>query len=150
SRAEGRAMRLRRLYTDRATNALLLLVLALLAGTGILSLFANDAHERALFEAHRIGGGALLVLLVPQAGIIWRSLRRKARGATMPGRPGTALSLVLLVLTVAVIAAALGWSLARGPGGGVWGLPLIVVHWYLALGLLPLLIAHVALRWRRA
>ena len=36
-------MRLRRLLTDRVTNVLLLLVLALLAGTGILSLFANDA-----------------------------------------------------------------------------------------------------------
>src|SRR3954454_1934604 len=142
-------MRLRRLLTDRATNALLLFVLALLAGTGILSLFANDASARAIFEVHRLGGAALLVLLIPKAGIIWRALRRKARGAKTPGRRSIILSLVLLLLTLVAIAAALGWSLARGPWDGVWGLPLIVVHWYLALGLLPLLIAHVALRWRR-
>ena len=143
-------MRPRRLLTDRATNALLLLVLALLAGTGILSLFANDAHAWAIFEAHRLGGAALLVLLLPKAGIIWRALRRQRRGTTVPGRASLALSLVLLLLTLVVIAAALGWSLARGPWAGSWGLPLIVVHWYLALALLPLLIAHVALRWRHA
>jgi hypothetical protein len=143
-------MRLRLLLTDRVTNGLLLLVLTLLAGTGILSLFANAADERAIFEAHRLGGAAFLILLIPKAGIIWRALWRKVRGAKAPGRPSIVLSLVLLLLTLVVIAATLGWSLARGPWDGVWGLPLIVVHWYLALGLLPLLIAHVALRWRRA
>ena len=63
---------------------------------------------------------------------------------------GILVSLLILILTIAVVAAALGWALARGPWDGLWGLPLIVVHWYLALALLPLAIAHMAMRWRRA
>ncbi|HET8630725.1 MAG TPA: molybdopterin-dependent oxidoreductase, partial [Thermomicrobiales bacterium] len=89
---------------------------------------------------------ALLVLLVPKAGIIARALRgrRPARG-----RATLAVSLGLLGLTAVVVAAALGWSLARGPWSGAWGLPLLVVHWYAGIGLLPLLALHVRKHWRR-
>ncbi|CAA9560268.1 MAG: hypothetical protein AVDCRST_MAG18-1020 [uncultured Thermomicrobiales bacterium] len=143
-------MRLRQLFTDRAVNALLLLTIVVLACTGILSLFANEAATAPLFEAHRIGGAALLILLIPKAGIVWRSLRRRWRSRDVTGRAGVALSLTLLVVTVGTIAAALGWSLARGPWAGEWGLPLIVVHWYLGLGLIPLALGHVLIRWRKA
>ena len=143
-------MDLRRYLTDRAVNGLLLLTLAALAATGITSLFANAAEHRLIFAAHRIGGAALCILLVPKAGIIVRSVRRRLPGATPRSLAGLLLSLLVLLLTIAIIAAALGWSLARGPWDGLWGLPLIVVHWYLALALLPLAIAHVVMRWRRS
>jgi hypothetical protein len=138
----------RLLFTDRAINALLLLAIAVLVGSGILSLFANEPRTTALFEAHRLAGAAFLLLLIPKGGIIWRSLRR--RGRTTREGMGVALSLILLLVTAAILAAVLGWSLARGPWAGEWGLPLIVVHWYLGLGALPLIIGHVAIRWRRA
>jgi len=141
-------MRFRQLFTDRAVNGLLLLTIVVLAFTGIVSLFANDAYTALIFEAHRIGGAALLLLLLPKAGIIVRSLRRRWRQRAATERMGVILSLILLVLMLGTIGAALGWSLARGPWAGEWGLPLIVVHWYLGLGLIPLLIGHVALRWR--
>lgn len=141
-------MRLRHIFTDRAINALLLLAIIVLAGSGILSLFANETRTTALFEAHRVAGAAFLLLLIPKAGIIWRSLRRRGRLARE--RTSIALSLTLLLVTAGTIAAVLGWSLARGPWAGEWGLPLIVVHWYLGLGTIPLIIGHVAIRWRRA
>ena len=141
-------MRLRQLFTDRAVNGLLVLTIVVLAFTGIVSLFANDAATALLFEAHRIGGAALLVLLIPKAGIIVRSLRRRWHQRPTTERVGVSVSLILLVLTIGTIIAALGWSLARGPWAGKWGLPLLVVHWYLGLGLIPLVICHVALRWR--
>jgi hypothetical protein len=141
-------VRLRHLFTDRATNALLLLALIILMGSGIAGLFANETRATALFEAHRVAGAAFLLLLIPKFGIIWRSLRR--RGRITRERARVALSLTLLLVTTGIIAAALGWSLARGPWAGGWGLPLIVVHWYLGLGAIPLIIGHVAIRWRRA
>lgn len=141
-------MRLRLIFTDRATNVLLLVTLVVLVGSGTLSLFANDARTTPLFEAHRIAGAAFLLLLIPKAGIIWRSLRR--RGRPTRERAHVALSLALLLVTIGTVVAALGWSLARGPWAGEWGLPLIVVHWYLGLGAIPLLIGHVAIRWWRA
>jgi hypothetical protein len=141
---------LRRYVTDRAVNGLLLLMLVVLAATGVAGLFANDAQHRLVFEAHRVGAAAFLVLLLPKCGIVARALRRKVPGGTPRVYAGLLVSVLLLLLTVAVVAAALGWALARGPWDGLWGLPLIVVHWYLALALLPVAAAHVAMRWRRA
>ena len=141
-------VRLRLPFTDRAINALLLAALVVLVGSGTLSLFANEARTIPLFEAHRIIGAAFLLLLIPKAGIIWRSLRRRGRPARE--RAHVVLSLALLLVTIGIVVAVLGWSLARGPWAGEWGLPLIVVHWYLGLGTLPPIIGHVAIRWRRA
>ena len=141
-------MRLRQTFTDRAINALLLTTLVVLIGSGTLSLFANEARTGLIFEAHRIAGAAFLLLLIPKAGIIWRSVRR--RGRTGRERAHIALSLALLLVTIGILAAGLGWTLARGPWAGEWGLPLIVAHWYLGLGAIPLIVGHVALRWRRA
>ncbi|HEY8601187.1 MAG TPA: molybdopterin-dependent oxidoreductase [Thermomicrobiales bacterium] len=141
-------MRLRQLFTDRAVNGLLLLTIAALAFTGIVSLFANADYTAFLFEAHRIGGAALLILLIPKTGIIIRSLRRRWHQRATTEWIGVGVSLIVLLLTLGTIGAALGWSLARGPWAGEWGLPLIVVHWYLGLVLIPLVIGHVALRWR--
>lgn len=136
---------------DRAVNALLLATILALGLTGVAGLFVNDAGQRVVFALHRIGGAALLVLLLPKAGIIARSLRRHLRRGRGVGGAGTRLlvSLVLLGATLIAVGAALGWSLARGPWRGEWGLPLIVVHWYLGLGLLPLLALHVRRHWRR-
>ena len=149
-------MRQRHLLNDRAVNSLLLLTVLALALTGVAGLFANAAGQRAVFYAHRIGGAALLVLLIPKAGIIARALRRRAgrrraarRAPGARGRLDLLASLLLLGATLVLIGAVLGWSLARGPWRGEWGLPLIVVHWYLALGVLPLLAWHVKRRWRR-
>src|SRR2546423_3930179 len=149
-------MRLRHLLNDRAVNSLLLVTVLALALTGVAGLFANAAGQRAVFYAHRIGGAALLVLLIPKAGIIARALRRRAgrrraarRAPGARGRLDLLASLLLLGATLVLIGAVLGWSLARGPWRGEWGLPLIVVHWYLALGILPLLAWHVKRRWRR-
>lgn len=143
-------LRLRHLLTDRAVNTLLLVTLLALALTGIISLFVNADGQRVVFVLHRIGGAALLVLLAPKAGIIARSLRRRVGGGPdARGGRRLAVSLLLLGLTAAVIAAALGWSLARGPWRGEWGLPLIVVHWYLGLALLPLAALHARQHWRR-
>lgn len=141
-------VRLRHIFADRAINVLLLLALSVLVASGVLSLFANGTRTMVLFEAHRVAGAAFLLLLIPKAGIIWRSLRR--RGRMVRERASVVLSLTLLLVTAGILAAVLGWSLARGPWAGEWGLPLIVVHWYLGLGAIPLVIGHVALRWRRA
>ncbi len=148
-RGTMRTLRLRHLFSDRAVNALLLATLVVLMFTGIVGLFANATDHRALFEAHRLASAACCLLLLPKFGIIWRALRRKVRGGSAARWSSIVLSLFLLILTLAAIVAALGWSLARGPRDGLWTLPLIVVHWYLGLAILPLVIAHVALRWRR-
>lgn len=140
---------MRRLLHDRTVNGLLLGTVLALACTGVAGLFANEAGQHLVFQLHRIGGAAFLVLLVPKAGIIARSLRRyPAAGAGGGRRAGLAVSLLLLLGTLVTVVAALGWSLARGPWRGEWGLPLVVVHWYLALGLLPLFALHAIRHWR--
>jgi len=93
-------MRLRQLFTDRAVNGLLLLTIIVLTLTGIVSLFANAAYTALLFEAHRIGGAALLILLIPKAGIVARSLRKRRPQRTVTARLGIGLSLLLLALTL--------------------------------------------------
>jgi DMSO/TMAO reductase YedYZ molybdopterin-dependent catalytic subunit len=75
-------------------------------------------------------------------------LRRRRQ--TRRERAHIAIALTLLLVTIGILIAVLGWSLARGPWAGEWGLPLIVAHWYLGLGAIPLIIGHVAIRWRRA
>src|SRR5438093_9921655 len=104
-------MRLRRLLNDRAVNSLLLLTVLALALTGVAGLFANAAGQRAVFYAHRIGGAALLVLLIPKAGIIARALRRPAarRAPGARGRLDLLASLLLLGATLVLLGAVLGW-----------------------------------------
>ena len=143
-------MRLRQLLSDRLVNALLLGTILVLAATGVAGLFANAAGQQVVFYLHRLGGAALLVLLVPKAGIVLRSFGRHSRQRQRRRLdPALLVSLALLAATIVVVGAALGWSLARGPWRGEWGLPLIVVHWYLGLATLPLVLLHVWKHWRR-
>ena len=72
-------MRLRQLLSDRTVNALLLATILALAATGVAGLFANAAGQQVVFYLHRLGGAALLVLLVPKAGIVLSSLVRHLR-----------------------------------------------------------------------
>ena len=132
--------------SSRAVNLALLTVLTADALSGVGSFLAGTPGEGWILWVHRIGGFALLPLLVWKLGIVLRSYRR--RGLTV----STGLSALLAVLLVATLLVGVLWSTTGVRGAEVpflGSLTGLGVHVTLAFVLLPLLLVHVVARWRQ-
>ena len=126
-------------------NLSLLTLLCLLTATGLLALVFS-AGAGWLFALHRLAGVALVLLLPWKTLIAWRSLRRRwSRGAGRAFAVGVSLPLAgLVLLTLALV---LAWTLNWTELWGVFGYPALLLHWYIALLLLPFLGFHAYSHW---
>lgn len=126
-------------------NISLLALMSVLTVTGLLALVFS-AGAGWLFALHRLAGVALVLLLPWKTLIAWRSLRRRwSRGAGRAFAVGVSLPLAgLVLLTLALV---LAWTLNWTELWGVWGYPALLLHWYVALLLLPFLGLHVYYHW---
>jgi DMSO/TMAO reductase YedYZ molybdopterin-dependent catalytic subunit len=127
--------------TPRLVDATLLLGLGLALATGLWSLLASAA-EWWVVATHGVVGLTLVVLLA------WK-LRRVAPDIPDGARsPSVWLSLLLTALAVAVLATGLLWTAGLVAGVRVAGWTVLVIHGVLGVLLVPVLLAHLARRFR--
>ncbi|MFC4406935.1 molybdopterin-dependent oxidoreductase [Haloarchaeobius iranensis] len=116
-----------------------ILVSVLVAGaTGLLSLTARP-DEGWVFVVHGVVGLTLVVLLGFKLRRVWR---RVAGSWTRT----VAVSVLLSVLAVAALVTGVAWTL--GAESPVPGVTLLVLHGYLGALVLPVLLIHLAARFR--
>ncbi len=123
-------------------DRLLAILIAAQLTTGLISLRAGSPPTAALFVAHGLLGGALLVAVALK---LWRSVP----GAVAARRWGRlALGSLLAALTVAALAGGFAWvASGRILSIGPW--TVLTLHVWAALALLPIAAAHlVPRRWR--
>ncbi|MFN8474462.1 MAG: molybdopterin-dependent oxidoreductase [Anaerolineae bacterium] len=132
--------------TTKLVNISLLALIVLLTVTGLLMLVLSQGAGW-LYDIHRIIGLALLLFIPWKIAIAWRSTRRKLRAGV--GRAILPISLILAAAALASIALVFVWTLNLTPLWGVFGYPALLLHWYLALGLLPLFAVHIYRHWYR-
>ncbi|HEX9609680.1 MAG TPA: molybdopterin-dependent oxidoreductase [Candidatus Limnocylindria bacterium] len=123
-------------------DRLLAILVAAQLATGLISLRAGSPPTAALFVAHGLLGGALLVAVALK---LWRSVP----GAVAARRWGRlALGSLLAALTVAALAGGFAWvASGRILSIGPW--TVLTLHVWAALALLPIAAAHlVPRRWR--
>lgn len=136
----------------RTLSGLLVVLLALCAASGLLSLLSNTVAGESLMVVHRATGVALLLLVPWKARIILRSWRRRARRGVGTRRGLDASSLVSglgLGAFLASLSFGLAWAFALVPSAWIAGLNPLLLHWWLGAGLLPLLLWHIVARWPR-
>jgi DMSO/TMAO reductase YedYZ molybdopterin-dependent catalytic subunit len=123
----------------RLTNLTLFVALLVVFATGAGAVASGTAAGRWVVIAHG-AGGLLVVLLIPWKLRVVRAGLRQARASRW-------LSLLLAALAVAALLIGIGYSTgAVRTVGGVDGLWL---HIAVALGLVPVLLWHLAARWVR-
>ncbi|MCA1587758.1 MAG: molybdopterin-dependent oxidoreductase [Chloroflexi bacterium] len=123
-------------------DRLLAILIASQLATGLISLRAGSPPTAALFVAHGLLGGALLVAVALK---LWRSVP----GAVAARRwSRLALGSLLAALTVAALAGGFAWvASGRILSIGPW--TVLTLHVWAALALLPIAAAHlVPRRWR--
>jgi DMSO/TMAO reductase YedYZ molybdopterin-dependent catalytic subunit len=133
----------------RFTSTLLLALIGVLTITGLYGLMWPQPTW--MYEVHRGAGWAVIALAPFKAVISWRSLKR-GPDRRFDRSLMLAVSLVLAVLTLSVLAFGVMWAWRAGPevlGLGVYFDAVISWHWMIALGLLPLLALHAWRRWPR-
>jgi DMSO/TMAO reductase YedYZ molybdopterin-dependent catalytic subunit len=131
----------------RLTNLLLLILSVLLATTGLLGWIVPDAQAGVWYDLHRLGGVAVLLVLVWKVPIVRSSLGRRLprpslRRSAVPG-------LLTGVISLGALLLGLGWTLGLLGLGSFGGYSPLNVHVQLGLLLLPLLFWHLARRWER-
>lgn len=128
--------------TTATLDRLLAALVAAQLVTGLLSLRAGSPPTAALFVAHGVIGGALLVAVALK-------LRRSVPGAIAAGRWGRlALGTLLAALTLAALIGGAVWvASGRILSIGPW--TILTLHVWAALALVPIAVAHlVPHRWR--
>jgi hypothetical protein len=97
----------------RFVNPLILAVLAVLTLSGVYGLFWP--FPAWMFDAHRLAGWLLVAAIPWKVAISWKSLRRGIEPDFDRGVM-TGVSLLLAVLTLAILALGLAWGFRLGPG----------------------------------
>ena len=128
----------------RLVNLALLVAAPLLVATGLLAWVTPTTTADALLALHRVAGVGLVLALAWKWGIARRSLGRRARaGVDVTIAVGGLASVALLL--------ALGLGLAWSVGIVSFDRPipysLLNVHVFVGVALVPLMLAHAALRW---
>ena len=128
----------------RLVNLALLVAAPLLVATGLLAWVTPTTTADALLALHRVAGVGLVLALAWKWGIARRSLGRRARaGVDVTIAVGGLASVALLL--------ALGLGLAWSVGIVSFDKPipysLLNVHVFVGVALVPLMLAHAALRW---
>jgi DMSO/TMAO reductase YedYZ molybdopterin-dependent catalytic subunit len=128
----------------RLVNLALLIAAPLLVATGLLAWIVPGTTADALLVLHRITGVGLVLALAWKWGIARRSLGRRARR-------GLGLSIAVGGLASIALLLALGLGLAWSIGIVSFDRPLpyslLNVHVFIGVALVPLMVAHAALRW---
>ncbi len=130
----------------RVTNALLLLLVSAEVATGVAgwALPSREASALPLYALHRALGAALLLALLPKAGIVRGSLARRLRRRS----PDRSLWVGLLagVLLLVTVAAGLAWTLGLVSFASFWGYSPLNVHVFAGVALAALLVGHALVR----
>ncbi|HEX6306401.1 MAG TPA: molybdopterin-dependent oxidoreductase [Anaerolineales bacterium] len=131
-------------HTDRFINTVLLVLMVILAMSGIVMLYGTWGPW--VFDLHRMSGFALIFIL-PWKGItIYRSLLRGMQANFNRGAV-VLISMVMAHLILLVIALGVMWMLRWGPYQSLFFQTLVAWHWILGLLLTPFLVIHVGWRW---
>ena len=125
-------------------NALLLMLLALELATGLLGLTSGSSDRAVYLQVHRVGGFAILALLIWKGHNILRSLGRLVRRRRLDiASVGSVSLLGLLVLSLVL---GLAWS--HGGRFSFQGFSGLSWHIYLSVLLAPIVLWHTqAHRW---
>ena len=130
----------------RLTNAVLLVTVATLVGTGLIAWLLPETQATPLYDLHRIAGVALLIAL-PWKELIARSslARRMRRGIARSAVPG--------ILATVALAAALALGVAWTAGLVSFDRPIpysaMNLHVFAGVALVPLAAWHLLQRWER-
>ena len=123
-----------------ANTILLTLVLVELV-SGFFGLVSGSAGDAAFIVVHRIGGFAILVVLIWKTAIVISSVRRRRSG------PRQYASLILAVVLVVTLSLGFAWSYA-GPFTFAW-FSGVSWHIYVGAALVPVLAWHAVIYTRR-
>jgi DMSO/TMAO reductase YedYZ molybdopterin-dependent catalytic subunit len=128
----------------RLVNLALLVAAPLLVATGLLGWVVSPTMADALLVVHRSAGVGLVLALAWKWGIARRSLIRRARS-------GLDVSVAVGGLASAALLLALGLGLTWSVGVVSFDRPLpyslLNVHVFAGVALVPLMLAHAAMRW---
>jgi DMSO/TMAO reductase YedYZ molybdopterin-dependent catalytic subunit len=128
----------------RLVNLGLLVAVPLLVVTGLLAWVVPVATADALIAIHRIAGVGMILALAWKYGIARRSVRRRSRaGVDLSLVVGGVASLALLL----VLGLGLAWSLGVVSFDRPLPYSLLNVHVFVGVALVPVIVAHAALRW---
>jgi DMSO/TMAO reductase YedYZ molybdopterin-dependent catalytic subunit len=128
----------------RLTNLLLVSLVAVEVVAGLVGWVVSSEDARFFFVLHRIGGVALLAVLLWKYAIARDSLARRWRSRGWDS--GVAFGLLGAAGLLGALALGLGWTLGRLDYGSLNGYSALNVHVFLGVGLLPLAALHVARR----
>jgi DMSO/TMAO reductase YedYZ molybdopterin-dependent catalytic subunit len=128
----------------RLVNLALLVTAPLLLATGLLAWIAPRSTADALLIVHRVAGVGLVLALAWKWGIARRSLRRRARSGVDVSIAVAGLASVTLLLTLGL---GLAWSIGIVSFDRPLSYSLLNVHVFVGVALVPLMLAHAALRW---
>ena len=123
--------------TPRATDWGLALLVGLLFGTGVISLFSGRSSDGWVFALHGIGGFALGGVLVWKARRVWRRLLRPRDRRTAAGTGAAALVALALFS---------GWAWSSGLQLSLAGYNLLNWHFALGTALTLVVLGHALLR----
>jgi DMSO/TMAO reductase YedYZ molybdopterin-dependent catalytic subunit len=128
----------------RLVNLALLVAAPLLVATGLFAWIAPRTSADALLVLHRVAGVGLVLALAGKWGIARRSLGRRARaGLDLSIAVGGLASVALLL----VLGLGLAWSIGIVSFDRPLPYSLLNVHVFVGVALVPLMVAHAALRW---
>lgn len=128
----------------RLVNLALLVAAPLLVATGLLAWITPRTAADALLVVHRVAGVALVLGLAWKWGIARRSFRRRARaGLDLSVAVGGLASVALML----VLGIGLAWTIGIVSFDRPLPYSLLNVHVFAGLALVPLMVAHAALRW---
>ena len=122
-------------------NTILLALIAVELASGFFGLVSGASDEAIFIAVHRIGGFAILAVLVWKTAIVVSSVRRRRR------RPRQYASLVLAALLVTTLALGFAWSYA-GPFTFAW-FSGVSWHIYVGAALVPVLAWHAVVYTKR-
>jgi DMSO/TMAO reductase YedYZ molybdopterin-dependent catalytic subunit len=128
--------------TPRGTDWSIALGVAVLAATGVLTLFAGTPRSAWVFDAHAVAGLALLLLLWWKFG---RVLGRLADPRRWERRTAAGAAAALLVVSVL----GLGIAWASGANAALGGFTLLAWHDALGAALILAVAVHMVLRAKR-
>ena len=124
----------------RVVDGSLLVGVAFVLATGVVSLYSGRPTRAWVFLTHGIGG----LVLAGLVGLKLRRVRHRVRGARHSA--AVALSVVLAVVTAGAVASGVAWVFGASLDLGGWGL----LNLHIGLGLLVagLLVVHLGSRFR--
>lgn len=128
----------------RLVNLGLLVAAPLLVATGLLAWITPRTTADALLVLHRAAGVGLVLALAWKWGIARRSLGRRARAGQGVSIAVGGLASVALLL---VLGLGLAWSIGIVSFDRPLPYSLLNVHVFVGVALVPLMLAHAALRW---